>query len=265
MSLPAAPLIPSANNRQSVGHPEAMSQSFSVINTSVGSRADLAVQQTDTTTAGSCAVLSFQGQLPSGSGGGPTGSASYVFTKGVGPAAGGIVPDHLQLFRYGPAGAVAPLSEILDIAPKMVATPGSPTVDTMTINTDLILNGTLSGGFASTTNYVDEPNGISSLRCITIGPYRIAFGQSTPLFQGTDVTVGLHTVPAATFPGQTGVGLFGTNSANILQVIVTPLNGLMNTPVSWFRVTGPAGALYLQSSVNSGQVSQNFIAFGLVV
>ena len=118
MSLPAAPLVPTANNPQSVGHPDTVSTRITAINGIPGQSTSVRVVQTDLTTPGSSAVLTVSGGL--GTGGG-TGGSEYQFIKGCGPSAGGIVTDHLQLFRYGPQGAVAPLSQVLDIAPKLVA------------------------------------------------------------------------------------------------------------------------------------------------
>lgn len=143
MSLPAAPLVATANNPQGVGHPSTVTQNLTVANTVVGGGdPTVSIYQKDLTTPGACAVLNIGG----GAGvDGPTGGANYTLFKCCGPSAGGVSQDHLQLFRYGPVGAISQLSEVLEIAPKMVADT-SPAVNLTTLFSDLQVDGTIAAG-----------------------------------------------------------------------------------------------------------------------
>lgn len=171
MSLPAAPLVPTANNPQSVGHPDTVCRSITATNGLLpGQFPAVSVVQTDLTTPGSSAALELGG---GGGAGGPVGASNYILYKTCGPAAGGLVPDHLQLFRYGPTGAVnSTVSEVLDIAPKMVATPGLPSDNTMFINADVTVNGALALASA-----VSAPAGFKSFQL----PGTLIPASATPL------------------------------------------------------------------------------------
>lgn len=149
MSLPAVPLVPTANNPQSVGHPDTVCTRITATNGLLpGQFPAVSVVQTDLTTPGSTAALELGG---GGGAGGPVGASNYILYKTCGPAAGGLVPDHLQLFRYGPTGAVNPtVAQVLDIAPKMVAD-SSPAQNIATLFADLTVGGDVTApvGFKS--------------------------------------------------------------------------------------------------------------------
>lgn len=110
-------------------------------NLTVGNSASIV--QTDRTTASSAATLTLSGGLGAG---GATGGSAYTFFKGCGPLGSGVInQDHLQLLRFGPTGAVASISGILDIAPKMVAD-SSSAQNLMSVFADVNVGGALNVG-----------------------------------------------------------------------------------------------------------------------
>jgi len=139
MSLVPQPLLPNTNNPQGMGHPNVTMGSLTVSNNgqtgAAGSSSKVLILQTDNTTPGQAASLLFEGgdiTLPGGS--------QYVLSKATGPSAGFVNQDHLQLFRYGPTGASAPIAEVFDIGAKMLPSV-DPVVNTMTLYADLALMG----------------------------------------------------------------------------------------------------------------------------
>lgn len=108
----------------------------------------VSIVQTDRVTPSSAATLSLSGGLGAG---GAAGGSKYTFYKGCGPLGSGVIyQDHLQLFRFGPTGAVQPtLSQVLDIAPKMVAD-SSPAQNLMSVFADVTVGGKLAVSGAAT-------------------------------------------------------------------------------------------------------------------
>ena len=112
-------------------------------NLTVGNSASIV--QTDRTTAASSAVLELSGTLVGSASGSPPGGSKYTFFKCCGPNGGGLQQDHLQLFRYGPTGAVnSTIAEVLNIAPKMVAD-SSAAQNLMNVFADLTVGGIVMG------------------------------------------------------------------------------------------------------------------------
>jgi len=144
MSLPSAPLVPTANDPQGVGHPSSISQGLTLLTN--GPDTSLLLQQENITTPGASCSIALAGG-PVGAAGSFPGMANYTLFKGCGPSAGGVNQDALHLYRYGPTGAVNPtISQVIQIAPKMAATPGNPSDNLMQIFSDLTIDGTLTVG-----------------------------------------------------------------------------------------------------------------------
>ena len=155
-----------------------VAQTLTATNTLPGAPAGVSIVQTDRTTPSSAATLELSGGL---GGGGAAGGSVYKFYKGCGPLGTGVInQDHLQLIRFGPTGAVAPiLSGVLDIAPKMVADSSSSAENLMSVFADLNVGGTLAVGGALTS-------GLGS------------FGATNPPFD-TSAAVGYNTMAIAGF------------------------------------------------------------------
>jgi hypothetical protein len=198
MSLPSVPLAPTTNDPQGIGHPNTVTQILTATNTTPGAPAGVSIVQTDRVTASSAATLELSGGL---GGDGAVGGSNYTFYKGCGPQGSGVIyPDHLQLFRFGPTGAVQPtLSQVLDIGPKLgAADPLLPAVNLMTLYADLQVAGALSstrGSFGATNPPLDTVPAVGYNTMVLAG-FRFIWGRvlTNPL---SDPNPGLF---AAVFP-----------------------------------------------------------------
>ena len=254
MSLPAVPLSRLANNPQSVGHPDAICKTLVATNGIPGEPAEVRVVQTDLTTPGSSAVLTVSGGL--GTGGG-TGGSEYKFIKGCGPPAGGIETDHLQLFRYGPTGAVSVLEEVFDIAPKLAPTPGSSSLNSMFLYADLSTNGVLSsaigltsGDVAPSVVYIAAPAGASADAVTYVNtPICVEHNGGSPIGSAPVLTI---TLPADYPTAPTAVGA-SKYDGKILARGTTYNNGQESFLV---RVVNSAGVRVASGYIFNGQFPQ---------
>ena len=162
----------------------------------------VSIVQTDRTTPSSAATLSLSGGLGAG---GAAGGSVYTFYKGCGPLGSGVIyQDHLQLFRFGPTGAVQPtLSQVLDIAPKMVAD-SSPAQNLMSVFSDVYVGGDLlvTGGLKGPSGILNVPS------VMRLGPVGTDAAQSQLPAPPTDLSVGCEVAPVTkvwTIPAGSGV------------------------------------------------------------
>lgn len=164
----------------------------------------VSIVQTDRVTPSSAATLSLSGGLGAG---GAAGGSVYTFYKGCGPLGSGVIyQDHLQLFRFGPTGAVQPtLSQVLDIAPKMVAD-SSPAQNLMSVFSDVNV-----GGDVLVAGKLQGPSGILNVPSVMrLGPVGTDAAQSQLPAPPTGLSVGCEVAPVTkvwTIPA--GSGLVG--------------------------------------------------------
>lgn len=191
MSLPSVPLTPTANNPQSVGHPNSISQNLTLL--SNGPDTSLLLQQENITTPGASCSITLAGGTPGAPGSFP-GMANYTLFKGCGPSSGGVNQDALHLYRYGPTGAVNPgISQVLQVAPKMVATPNLPADNLMQILSDVAISGALTSGFGS-FGASNPPASIGAAPAQYVlgvfGGWRVVFGWNGQAGADSTVTFG---------------------------------------------------------------------------
>lgn len=250
MSLPSVPLLPIANDPQGVGHPNTVTSFLTVANPAAGGTptpgagAGVNIVQTDRVTPGSAATLELSGGLGAG---GAAGGSSYKFFKECGPDAGGLQRDHLQLFRYGPTGAVnSTIAQVLDIAPKMVAN-SSAAHNLANLFADLSVGGTLAvsgaatvgglraGGVASGSFTGVLPNNSSVIILnITQPCFLEVFAQANPLLGDARYIYQQLAVLGAEsggnrFIGANGAALVVAGSATT----ITAVNGTPGSPTAY--------------------------------
>ena len=188
MSLPSAPLVPTANNPQGVGHPNSISQGLTLLTN--GPDTSLLLQQENITTPGASCSIALAGG-PVGAAGSFPGMANYTLFKGCGPSAGGVNQDALHLYRYGPTGAVNPsISQVIQIAPKMAATPNLGADNLMQIFADVNVAGALTSSFGSfgASNPPASIGATPSQYVLGVfGGWRVVFGWNSQ--SGADATV----------------------------------------------------------------------------
>ena len=134
------------------------------------------ILQPDRITPSAAATLSLSGGLGAG---GAAGGSVYTFYKGCGPLGSGVIgQDHLQLFRFGPAGVVQPaLSQVLDIAPKAVAN-ASPAENVATMFADLAVSGALTAGLGSFSATPPAAVTGGTQFTMTFGGWRLVWGKN---------------------------------------------------------------------------------------
>lgn len=143
---------------------------------SVTANGAVTVLQTDRSTPSAAATLSLSGGLGAG---GAAGGSVYTFYKGCGPLGSGVIgQDHLQLFRFGPAGVVQPaISQVLAIAPKAVAN-ASPAENVATMFADLAVSGALTAGLGSFSATPPAAVTGGTQFTMTFGGWRLVWGKN---------------------------------------------------------------------------------------
>jgi len=246
MSLPSVPLLPIANDPQSVGHPDTITGYLTVANPPatgnpiLGAGAGVSIVQNDRVTPSSAATLELSGGLGAG---GAVGGSNYTFYKGCGPQGSGVIyPDHLQLFRNGPTGSVQPTtSQVLDIGPKLgAADPLLPAVNVASLYADLTVNGALISGRGSfqATNPPLGTENTANYNTMVLAGFRFIWGRVT------------------SNQGGANPGLFAITFPSSLVSLNSDFVGSIKGLVSFASVVASdTAAAYTTHFINSGRAS----------